>query len=208
MSQGISGKYAIVGIGETAVGKLHGRSTMSLHLEAVSKALDDAGLQAQDVDGLLTNQPMHDPMRSYALAVANAAGIKRNFLTDLALGGATPVAMAQHAAMAIEVGLCDTVVCVHARNQATSRELPKRAQIRDGYEDFDEPYGFLGAVANHAFIASRHMHNYGDYLRTAGSRGGIDSRSCRFESHRHHAETDDHRRPSGLSMDCRTPSVV
>ena len=161
MSQGISGKYAIVGIGETAVGKLHGRSTMSLHLEAVAKALDDAGLQAQDVDGLLTNQPIHDPMRSYALAVANAAGIKRNFLTDLALGGATPVAMAQNAAMAIEAGLCDTVVCVHARNQATSRELPKRAQIRDGYEDFDEPYGFLGAVANHAFIASRHMHNYG-----------------------------------------------
>ena len=63
--------------------------------------------------------------------------------------------------MAIEAGLCETVVCVHARNQATAKELPRRGGIRDGYEDFDEPYGFFGAVANHAFIASRHMHNYG-----------------------------------------------
>jgi acetyl-CoA acetyltransferase len=161
VSSGISGQYAIVGVGETAVGKLHGRSTMALHLEAIAKTFDDAGVSAEDVDGLLTNQPIHDPMRCYALAVANAAGVKRNFLTDLALGGATPVAMAQHAVMAIEAGLCETVLCVHARNQATKSELPRRSEIRDGYEDFDEPYGFLGAVANHAFIASRHMHLYG-----------------------------------------------
>ena len=44
MGSGLSGKYAIVGAGETPVGKLPGRSTLSLHLEAIKNALDDAGL--------------------------------------------------------------------------------------------------------------------------------------------------------------------
>jgi acetyl-CoA acetyltransferase len=170
MGSGLSGKYAIVGAGETPVGKLPGRSTLSLHLEAIKNALDDAGLTNQDVDGLITNQPMHDPMRSYGVVVAHAAGIDPNYSTDLALGGATPVAMAHHAAMAIEAGLCHTVVCVHARNQASRSLLPRRgAEVRDGTEDLEEPYGLLGAVAKHAFCATRHMHEYGTTSEQLGA---------------------------------------
>ena len=135
----LKGKYAIVGIGETQVGKLPGRSTLSLHQEAVRNALADAGLTPRDVDGLLTNQPQHDPMRCYSTIVAHASGITPNYTTDLALGGATPVAMAHHAMMAIDAGLCEAVVCVHARNQATRNLLPHRGEgIRSGTEDFKE----------------------------------------------------------------------
>jgi acetyl-CoA acetyltransferase len=165
----LRGKYAIVGIGETALGKLPGRSTLSLHLEAIAAALADAGLRNSDVDGLLTNQPVHDPMRSFAGILAPAAGIRPTYVTDLALGGATPVAMAQHAVMAIEAGMCETVVCVHARNFATRGTLPLRAEVRDGNEDYDEPYGFLGAVANHALMASRHMALYGTTSEQLGA---------------------------------------
>lgn len=170
MSNGISGKYAIVGIGETPAGKLPGRSSLSLHLEAIKNALEDAGLSNKDVDGLLTNQPLQDAVRCYGVIVAHAAGITPAYTTDLAMGGATPVGMAQHAAMAIEAGLCDVVVCVHARNQATRHLLPKRSEIRDGSEDFEEPYGLLGAIANHALAATRHMHEYGT---TSGQLGAI-----------------------------------
>lgn len=165
----LKGKYAIVGVGETPVGKLPGRSTNSLHVEAVKNALADAGLQNHEVDGLLTNQPMHDPMRCYGVVVAQAAGIKVNYTTDLAMGGATPVGMAHHAAMAIEAGLADTIVCVHARNQATKSTLPQRVEIRDGSEDYEEPYGLIGAVAMHAFAASRHMHEYGTTSEQLGA---------------------------------------
>jgi acetyl-CoA acetyltransferase len=165
----LKGKYAIVGVGETPLGKLAGRSTTALHVEAIKNALADAGLKPSDVDGLLTNQPIHDPMRCYGVQVAYSAGINVNYTTDLALGGATPAAMAHHAAMAIEAGLCDTVVCVHARNQATKGGLPKRAEIRDGDEDFEEPYGMLGAVANHAFMASRHMYEFGTTSEQLGA---------------------------------------
>src|SRR5439155_7654951 len=158
----ISGKCAIVGVGETKFGKVPGVSTLALHLDAIKRAVEDAGLQNSEVDGLLTNQPMHDPMRCYAVVVAHAAGITPRYTTDLAMGGATPVAMAIHAAMAIQSGLATTVVCVHARNQATKKLLPARGgEIRDGWEDFEEPYGHVSAIANHAFAAARHMHDYG-----------------------------------------------
>ncbi|MFI5266916.1 MAG: thiolase family protein [Chloroflexota bacterium] len=166
----LRGRYAIAGIGETELGKLPGRSTLSLHLEAMKSALADAGLTNQDVDGLLTNQPMHDPMRCYAAQVAHAAGITPTYATDLAMGGATPVAMAQHAAMAISAGLCKTVMCVHARNQASKHLLPHRAdEVRNGTEDFKQPYGLLGAIAEHAFLASRHMYEFGTTSEQLGA---------------------------------------
>src|SRR2546430_15854082 len=54
----ISGKYAIVGVAETKVGKRPDASTHSLHLECIKACLDDAGIKASDVDGFITNQPL------------------------------------------------------------------------------------------------------------------------------------------------------
>ena len=101
----ISGKYAIVGLGETVVGKRPEASTNSLHLEAIRNCLEDAGIKASQVDGFLTNQPLNDAHRSYAVRLSHMAGIDPVYATDLALGGATPIAMAQHAVMAIEAGI-------------------------------------------------------------------------------------------------------
>jgi len=144
--QNLRGKYAIVGIGETKVGKLPGVGTLTLHVEACKKAIDDAGLKISEVDGLLTNQPLHDPFRTYSVVIAHTMGITPTYSLDLGLGGATPVAMAQHAAMAIDAGMAKAVVCVHARNQASLHLLPKQGMgvtrayhggVRDGCEDFE-----------------------------------------------------------------------
>ena len=132
-------KCAIVGVGETAVGKLPDMTTLAIQLDAVRLALQDAGLGPSDVDGLLAIQPNNDPRRSYALSVAQAAGIRPSYATDLALGGATPVAMVIHAVMAILTGLCTTVVCVLGHKQATGGQEPRRGRLRDGLEDFEEP---------------------------------------------------------------------
>jgi acetyl-CoA acetyltransferase len=118
-------------------------------------------LRPSDVNGVLCDQPNNSPQRSYALTVAHAAGIPVTYATDLAMGGATPVASVAHAIMAIEAGLCDTVVCVHAQKQATGRLEPRRGDLRNGKEDYEEPFGLLGAPAQHASAAARHMHEYG-----------------------------------------------
>src|ERR671923_2582090 len=100
----ISGKYAIVGVAETKVGKRPDASTHSLHLECIKACLDDAGIKAADVDGFITNQPLNDPHRSYAVRMANMARMHPNYATDLALGGATPIPPGQDAVKAIQTG--------------------------------------------------------------------------------------------------------
>ncbi|MBM4261151.1 MAG: thiolase family protein [Deltaproteobacteria bacterium] len=155
-----SGKCAIVGMGETVVGKRPDATTNSLHLEAIKASLDDAGIKASQVDGLLTNQPLNDSHRSYAVKLASMAGIDPLFATDLALGGATPIAMVQHAVLAIEAGMATTVVCVHARKRSTADPTPGHP-IRRGDEHWEEPWGHFSAAGGHAFAASRHMYEFG-----------------------------------------------
>ena len=50
----LSGRTAIVGIGQTEFSKESGRTELQLACEAVKAALDDAGLTPADVDGLVT----------------------------------------------------------------------------------------------------------------------------------------------------------
>lgn len=156
----ISGRYAIVGVAETKVGKRPDASTHSLHLECIKACLDDAGIKASDVDGFITNQPLNDAHRSYAVRMANMARMSPTYATDLALGGATPIAMVQNAVMAIEAGMANTVLCVHARKRSTPDPTPG-SPIRHGDEHWEEPWGHFSAVANHAFAAQRHMYEFG-----------------------------------------------
>jgi acetyl-CoA acetyltransferase len=157
----LRGRYAISGIGETPVGKLSDVTANGLALDAIARALADAGLSAADVDGVIADQPGHHPHRSYALTLAQAAGIAPRYATDLGMGGASPAASVAHAAMAIDAGLCDTVVCVHAQKQATGRSAPSRGRVWNGWEDYEEPFGAVGAVPLHAVAAARHMHEFG-----------------------------------------------
>ena len=155
------GRYAIVGVGETAVGKLPDVTTYALTLQAVHRALADAGLKPEDVDGVICDPPNNIPARDYALHVAHGAGILPTFATDIAMGGAAPCGAVATAIMAIESGLANTVVCLHAQKQATGRLEPRRGSLYDGREDFEQPFGLLGAPARHAAVAARHMHQYG-----------------------------------------------
>lgn len=154
-------RTAIIGIGETETGKVPHLSVLGMHMEAIRLALDDAGIDKEKIDGVITNQPLNDPFRSYANYLGASAGLEPTFATDLALGGATPVAMAQVATMAIQAGLCDTVVCVHGRKNATATAATTRGGIRNGTEDFEEPFGLIGPPAYHALAAKRHMYEYG-----------------------------------------------
>lgn len=50
---GLKDKYAIVGIGYTKQGRVPDRTSLSFHLEAASKAIRDAGLKREDIDGII-----------------------------------------------------------------------------------------------------------------------------------------------------------
>ena len=162
MAHHLRDKYAIVGIGETKFGKLPGVSGMSLILEACKKAIEDSGMKKEEVDGLVTQQPMFDPTFMYSTWVAKYLGIKNlNFTTDLNVGGATPILMVTVAVMAIDAGLCNAVICVFGENIRTSHLTPKHGKQRLGGEDFEYPFGMLMPGPGYAMACRRHMHEYG-----------------------------------------------
>ena len=67
-------RAVIAGIGQTAFGKLPGRSTISLNMEACRKAVADAGIGKDAVDGLLVKVPTSRVEMMYGQTLAEAMG--------------------------------------------------------------------------------------------------------------------------------------
>ena len=159
----IAYRTAIAGIGTTAFGKLPGRSSWSLQAEAVKRALDDAGLTKDDVDGLFTEPPFSEPLLLHGHSLGRMLGVKTNYLSTLSIGGATAGTLIQQAAMAIEAGMCEVAVCVYGENQKTG--LPMlfgRAQMGRGQPMSDEiAYGMAGGPVMEARSAMRYKHEFG-----------------------------------------------
>ena len=70
------GNVVIAGIGQTAFGKLPGRGTVSLNVEACRNALADAGIEKDAVDALLVKPPTSNPQFMYGQTLAEAMGMQ------------------------------------------------------------------------------------------------------------------------------------
>ena len=161
----LSGKAAIVGIGATDFSKNSGRSELRLAAEAITAALDDAGLTPGDVDGL-TSFSMDT---NTEIAVARAVGIPSlKFFSRIHYGGGAACATVQQAAMAVATGVADVVVAYRAFNERSGMRFGQVrgdlvAQENSSGTDnaFSYPHG-LGTPASFvAMIAQRYMHMSG-----------------------------------------------
>jgi len=99
-------KCAIAGLGYTVQGKVPDRSAMSFYIEAAKNAIADAGLLVGDIDGIII-QPCPTDSRITAFSLAQDMGLSLRFGADQQLQGASSCAIIQHAAMAVDAGLCD-----------------------------------------------------------------------------------------------------
>ncbi len=114
MSRSLAGSCAIAGIGQTEFSKESGRSELQLACEAVSAALDDAGLAPSDVDGMVT----FTMDSSDEIDVARNVGIgDLSFFSRVPHGGGAAAGTVVHAAMAVATGVADVVVCWRAFNE-------------------------------------------------------------------------------------------
>ena len=75
----LTDKYCIVGVGETAYTKDSGRTTRAMAVEAVRNAMRDAGLQASQVNGMLS---YHGGDSCVSPEVASDLGIRLDFYMD------------------------------------------------------------------------------------------------------------------------------
>ena len=96
-------KTAIVGVGHTEYSKDSGRSEISLAIECIQKAIDDAGLKTSDIDGVAKyTMDNNDPVD-----LAAHLGIPElRFFGEVAYGGGGgPVGSVLLAAMAVATGM-------------------------------------------------------------------------------------------------------
>lgn len=150
-------KYAIVGVGLSEFGKVWDKSPIGFILIGIKRALEDAGLTRDDVDGLLVAMPaMMGEEHGWAGRIAGLLELSTTWNFTMDCGGATPVAMVQAAAMAIDAGMANVVVCAYGHS-----ENPQGAAFAIPNLEFTMPYGDIGAATTQAHIARRHMEYYG-----------------------------------------------
>jgi acetyl-CoA acetyltransferase len=152
-------KAAIAGVGASPQGKLPNETPLSLAVTAVKAALDDAGLGKDDIDGLLTMPGTTSPEGpKHYLTLGGQLGINPLIAGSSVMGGATAGALIQQAALAIDAGMANVVVCVFAD---TARTGGSKFDAPAGRGDSWGIWGMFGNAANSAMGAQRHMSLYG-----------------------------------------------
>src|SRR5881296_641267 len=163
----LRGATAIVGLGITPQGRVYGRTPLGFAVDAVRLALEDAGLERADLDGLLLNPGLSwNDLGMGSFQLQQALGLRDLRLSaTMGVGGATACAMIQHAAQAIAAGLCSTVACVFSdaplKPPAPERERTSSGSAYGFVRGWEAAYGYFGVNAMYALVARRHMHRYG-----------------------------------------------
>ena len=162
MARSLSGEVAIVGVGETPVGKVPGKSALWFNAEATRVALRDAGLDKSQVDGLLTGTSFVAPFHRMSVAVSEYLGIQPTFSNTLEVSGATAAASVSLAAAAIHSGLAEVVVVCCGDNMLSgmTRDRAVQALVSSRDPQYEAPFGLL-VPTTFALTAQRHMHEYG-----------------------------------------------
>jgi len=157
-------RAVIVGIGESQVGRVPGRSALQLQSDAALAALADAGIGIGAVDGLLTTPLRVERWNMPSGVVAHNLGVHPRFLSTVDLAGASGVSMIHQAVMAVESGQCDVALCVAGQNLLSHRSrdqaVKSMAESGSAHPQFEVPYGPV-VPSLYALIAQRHMYEYG-----------------------------------------------
>jgi acetyl-CoA acetyltransferase len=157
----LRGRAAIAGIGQTEFSKASGRTELQLACEAVQAALDDAGLGAGDVDGLVT----------FTMDTSDETEVARNLgFGELSMfgrvpfGGGASAGTVMHAAMAVATGVAEVVVCYRAFNERSGNRfgnMSGRMGELPLWLSWYAPYGLMTPAAWVGLYARPYMERYG-----------------------------------------------
>jgi acetyl-CoA acetyltransferase len=171
MSHYLKDRIAIAGIGKAPtraslppghsgrIDEIPGSTPLSLGIEAFRDALEDAGLQKSEVDGILTHPGTAGG--GDHLRFAEAVGINPRFSNSVSHGGSSGGCLVQYAAMAVSAGMADVVACVFGDSARTGGVRFGGAMGARASGMSQGIWGMFGPAANSAMGARRHMELYG-----------------------------------------------
>jgi acetyl-CoA acetyltransferase len=164
-------KAIISGLGQSAVGRRLGRTSMDLTLDACLAAIEDAGLRRSDIDGIATYPgPMADPPGFSEVGVRDLHDALRLNLNWYQSGEESPSQLGSviNAAMAVATGMARHVLCFRTvressaqGNQGRAGVMPGAGQRVGGPMQWTLPFAAPSAANWVALYAQRHFHEFG-----------------------------------------------
>jgi len=155
MAHELRGSVAIVGVGHGGMGEAPGRLAIEILADAAKAALDEAGLATCDVDAVMSASAFHYMPN---MSVAEYLGIRPRFSEGTVFGGSSFVHYLLNAMLAIEAGLCETVLICYGSNQRTRGG---RLTSMSEPQPYEAPFEPRYPISSYALAAARHMHEYG-----------------------------------------------
>ncbi|WP_037678998.1 OB-fold domain-containing protein [Streptomyces griseus] len=167
-------RAVISGTGASRIGRRLMVPPLDLTVEACEKAVADAGLTLDDIDGLCT-YPGGGAYGGFAeggvTALESALGIRpvwHNGAGETPGPGGSVIA----AMLAVAGGLARHVLCFRTVWEATYGALARQGRIsvprRADAEGWFKPFGAVSPAVMLAMNAQRHMHRYGTTRETLG----------------------------------------
>ena len=172
---GLRGNAAIVGIAEhDAERNFCGTPTSTLEqwAELAAIALADAGIDSRDVNGICCGGDVRESSMFVPATVAEYCGWSVNLAERVDRGGATAVGMVWRAAAAIELGICDVVVCAAPARPVPPNPVPEPPDARlmwgassalwgSPQAEFEIPFGNVAQNCGFAGYATRYHDTFG-----------------------------------------------
>jgi acetyl-CoA acetyltransferase len=157
----LSGTIAIAGVHEHPTRWAPDKTDWQIMGESARAALEDAGLQLSEVDGLFAAGMGMGAMG--IISLAEYLNLKPSYIDGTNIGGSSFVAHVNHAAAAIHAGLCEVALILYGSTSASHSVAigtGGTGGVRDAAGSFVSPYG-MTTVGSYALVAQRHMHEYG-----------------------------------------------
>tara|TARA_R110002096_G_scaffold420745_2_gene626028 strand:+ start:5206 stop:6384 length:1179 start_codon:yes stop_codon:yes gene_type:complete len=156
----------ISGMGFSDLSRNFDLSTKELAIDAVIKAVKDAGLDKHDIDGLIVNRSSTAEKPILSLRLQDDLGLRNLTVADTYTSeGAAAVQMVQSAALAVHYGMAKNIVCVFADTpimaQQSSGDAYAISMGLNNVDGWEMQYGLYGAVGPYGLAMQRYMAAYG-----------------------------------------------
>ena len=169
----------IVGVGQSAFSRGSGKTELQLLLDASVDAINDAGLNPHDIDGIIG-----PPLGATSEHLAANLGIEdMRYATTVHMGGASPVVSLQSAALAVACGVANNVLIPvgwngyssnpvrggGARAETGEKPIPAPNPLQNTIAAYYLPYGATVPAQWYAWLATRHHKLYGTPFESMGA---------------------------------------